>query len=331
MNVWNIYVFSISVLSSSPTTVSISLSSCSSTSGFCLSSSSMKKRLTDRVSGAAITISSTHCTTLSADSSPWFWEHVNVNRRWGGRAPKRNQDFIAFTKEMAETRFSDWPVQRWVLWWSWCCPVYRPAPRLSSSAPPGPRWHHAAPCCEITDILYLAGEKNNLKNSWRSVSVWIMKWERGLTLPPCASGGSSPAWSTCLVWLTRFATCQNTSGSSPAALSLHTESSQHRRSMNSLSFILTEPSWWTQTTTAPVCRQQLQKEPLIASSPLTGTSRKSRLEMSTTVQRSKLRTSTWAKLSRSSRWVCVEETQTSTVFCKPGPVRAETDTHCPGL
>lgn len=58
--------------------------------------------------------------------------------------------------------------------------------------------------------------------------------------------------------------------------------------------------------------------------PLTGTPRKSLLEMSTTVQRSRLRTSTWAKLSRSSRWVCVEETLTSTVCCKPGPVRADT-------
>ncbi|KAG7224407.1 hypothetical protein INR49_004749 [Caranx melampygus] len=39
----------------------------------------MKKRLTDRVSGATITISNTHCTTSSADSSPWFWKHVCVN------------------------------------------------------------------------------------------------------------------------------------------------------------------------------------------------------------------------------------------------------------
>lgn len=41
-----------------------------STSGFCFSSISMKKRLMESVSGAAITISSTHCRTLSADRSP---------------------------------------------------------------------------------------------------------------------------------------------------------------------------------------------------------------------------------------------------------------------
>lgn len=44
--------------------------------------------------------------------------------------------------------------------------------------------------------------------------------------------------------------------------------------------------------------------------------------MSTTVQRSRLRTSTWAKLSRLSRCVCVEELQTSTVCCTAGPVSA---------
>lgn len=60
-----------------------------------------------------------------------------------------------------------------------------------------------------------------------------------------------------------------------------------------------------------------------ASSPLIGTSRKSLLEMSTTVQRSRLRTSTWAKLSRLSRCACVEELQTSTVWCTAGPVSAD--------
>lgn len=51
-------------------TVLISSTIFCSTSGFCFSSISMKKRLTESVSGAAITISSTHCCTLSADSSP---------------------------------------------------------------------------------------------------------------------------------------------------------------------------------------------------------------------------------------------------------------------
>ncbi|KAG7237747.1 hypothetical protein INR49_031856 [Caranx melampygus] len=46
----------------------------------------MKKRLTDRVSGATITISNTHCTTSSADSSPWFWKHVCVNNCFTIRA-----------------------------------------------------------------------------------------------------------------------------------------------------------------------------------------------------------------------------------------------------
>lgn len=59
-----------------PTTVSISCSSCSSTTGFSLRSSSMKKRVMDRVSGAAITISNTHCLTFSADNSPWFWKYT---------------------------------------------------------------------------------------------------------------------------------------------------------------------------------------------------------------------------------------------------------------
>lgn len=57
-------------------TVFISSTSLSSTSGFCLSSISMKKRLMESVSGAAITISSTHCLTLSAESSPWFCEKI---------------------------------------------------------------------------------------------------------------------------------------------------------------------------------------------------------------------------------------------------------------
>lgn len=57
-------------------------------------------------------------------------------------------------------------------------------------------------------------------------------------------------------------------------------------------------------------------------SPSMGTSRKSLLEMSTTVQRSRDRTSTWARPSRLSRCVWVEELQTSTVCCTAGPVRA---------
>lgn len=70
-----IIAFFLNCCSLLPTTASISCSSCSSTCGFCLRSRSMKKRLRDRVSGAAITISSTHCVTSSADSSPWFWKH----------------------------------------------------------------------------------------------------------------------------------------------------------------------------------------------------------------------------------------------------------------
>lgn len=61
---------------------------------------------------------------------------------------------------------------------------------------------------------------------------------------------------------------------------------------------------------------------LHAHSPFTGTPRKSLLEISTTVQRSRLRTSTWSKLSSLSRCIWVEELQTPTVCCTPGPVRA---------
>lgn len=57
----------------------------SSTSGFCFSSISMKKRLMERVSGAAITISSTHCRTLSADSSPSSWSGSQGEREIGSQ------------------------------------------------------------------------------------------------------------------------------------------------------------------------------------------------------------------------------------------------------
>lgn len=60
-------------------------------------------------------------------------------------------------------------------------------------------------------------------------------------------------------------------------------------------------------------------------SPFTAAPRKSRLEMSTTVPRSRLRTSTFCRFFRASRCVCVEELHTCTVCCTPGPVRAATE------
>lgn len=60
----------------------------------------------------------------------------------------------------------------------------------------------------------------------------------------------------------------------------------------------------------------------LSRSPFTAAPRKSRLEMSTTVPRSRLRTSTFCRFCRSSRCACVEELHTCTVCCTPGPVRA---------
>ena len=74
----------------------------------------------------------------------------------------------------------------------------------------------------------------------------------------------------------------------------------------------------------------------VCCSPFRGTPKNSLLEMSTTVQRSRLRTSTWPAASRSppsgcvdcsslrpSRCVWVDDTQMSTVLCSPGPVSAK--------
>lgn len=137
----------------------------------------------------------------------------------------------------------------------------------------------------------------------------VIEW---LTLLSCASGGSSQAWSKCLVWSAQSAMCRNTSESSPAALSLCTRLTQmcqeHNTNKKISRFLHLQLAWFMHVYL-----------------PFSGTPRKSLLEMSTTVQRSKLRTSTWSKLCRSSRWVCVEETLTSTVCCKPGPVRADTE------
>lgn len=303
-----------------PITVSISCSSCSSTSGCCLSSSSMKKRLTDRVSGAAITISSTHCLTFSADSSPWFWKRTHVDVWVRGSAEHLQKK----KKERAFIQFSNRPVRIWALQWSWCCPVYQPAPYLSSSARQGFLWHPAAPGCEITHCTWLS---NTIQpKTLTYVRRRCMKW---LTLQPCASGESSRTWSKCLVWSAQSAKCQNTSGSSAAALSLDTES-------------LTK-QWWDKSTVTSLTQTKCDWSNFpdsyvywfttyndnmnYAYSPSTGISRNSLLEMSTTVQRSKLRTSTWSKTSRLSRWVCVEETQISTVCCRLGPVRADGEQH----
>lgn len=147
----------------------------------------------------------------------------------------------------------------------------------------------------------------------------VVEW---LTLLSCVSGESNQTWSKYLVWSAPSAMCQNTSESSAEVLSLDTGYQEHNMvvsKINSLFLnwpkIILQLGWWL----------KLSKKCMHAYSPLTGTPRKSLLEMSTTVQRSKLRTSTWSKLSKPSKWVCVEETQTSTVCCKLGPVRADTE------
>ena len=154
-----------------PITVSISCSSCSSTSGCCLSSSSMKKRLMDRVSGAAITISSTHCLTFSADSSPWFWKRTHVDVWVRGSAEYLHKKKKK-KKEMAFIQFSNRPVRIWALQWSWCCPVYQPAPYLSSSARQGSLWHPAAPGCEITHCNWLSNTIQPKHFHTREEDVW---------------------------------------------------------------------------------------------------------------------------------------------------------------
>lgn len=148
-----------------------------------------------------------------------------------------------------------------------------------------------------------------LKGSWCKKNNGMKnKMTELLTLLSCVSAESSQTWSRCQVWSARSATCQNTSGSSAAALSLHTDN-------------ITE--CWRN----PIMHQLKIFIYALSDiySPLTGTPRKILLEMSTTVQRSKLRTSTWVKSSRLSRWICVEDVQTSTVCCKFGPVRADTE------
>lgn len=296
-----------------PITVSISCSSCSSTSGCCLSSSSMKKRLMDRVSGAAITISSTHCLTFSADSSPWFWKrtHVDVWVRGSAEHLQKRKGVYSILKPTCANMSS--AVKLMLSSLSACSiSLLFCSTRLSMASCSSWLWDNT---------LYLIVKHNSAK-TLTYVRRRCMKW---LTLQPCASGESSRTWSKCLVWSAQSAKCQNTSGSSAAALSLDTESltKQWWDKFSVTSLTQTKCDWSNFPDNYIYWFTTYNDNMNYAYSPSTGVSRNSLLEMSTTVQRSKLRTSTWSKTSRLSRWVCVEETQISTVCCRLGPVRAD--------
>lgn len=108
--------------------------------------------------------------------------------------------------------FLDSPAQIWAQQWSWWRPVCLPPSNLSSSALSGSRWHPAAPAC---DTITPEWHRKAKRAHWELITT---EW---LTPPPCASGGSSPAWSKPPAWSAPSATCRNTSGSSAAAPSLH--------------------------------------------------------------------------------------------------------------